>query len=105
MSRLASVLTNAGRLLNWLATTLGRILAALIGEVHWQAPAWGRRTGGWLARGGTAIAARPARSAVVAAIAVALAVGGWHGWQVWQARPQPVKVQFSVAEVPRTQIE
>jgi alpha-2-macroglobulin len=105
MRPFAKVFAALRQLLQWLLAAVGRALAAIFGHVQWQAPGWARWTGGQMATGGRAVAARPLASVIVAGLLLAAVAGGWHGWKAWQARPQPIKVQFTVSEVARTQIE
>ncbi|MET0659394.1 MAG: alpha-2-macroglobulin [Steroidobacteraceae bacterium] len=98
-ARVASVLSAVVRF-------IGRGLAALFGQVHWQPPAWaaaiGKRAQAGAASAG-ATARRHPRATAFGAIAFALSiVGGLWLWQWYQSRPKPVEVTFAITAPPVT---
>ena len=77
----------------------------VLGELSWDAPPWARWTGGKVATGARAVAARPALSGAAVLLLAAIAAGGVYGYKWWQARPKPVEVKFTVTNPPRTPLE
>ena len=79
---------------------------AVFGEVRWQRPQWltlaSARTQQGIASFGTAVRASPARSAAIAAGALAVIVGGYFLWQWYENRPKPVEVAYRVNPVAPT---
>ncbi len=101
MSFLTALSRAGARVVAW----IGKLLALVFGQWHWQAPAYLRWVGRGVAAAGRGIVARPGRAAIVLAVVVAAAAGGWYGWKWWEAQPKPVEVKFEVSDPQRTAIE
>ncbi|MGJ0516969.1 MAG: alpha-2-macroglobulin family protein [Methylomicrobium sp.] len=98
MARLFAVLSLLWRyfLLGW---------RSLFGVWHWDKPDWVNRLGGWFAPRIHYLKGHPWQS--ISALLLAAGVGGasWYGYHLWESRPQPVTIDFSVAQPERMKIE
>ena len=89
MDLLRFLLLLPGRLVTGLLNALGWMLAPLVGQISWSAPAWMH-----------VVRRRPVQSVVAVLAAALLASGGWFGWQWYQHRPrpkEPLKISWQVS--------
>ena len=82
-----------------------RGVRAVVGEWHWLPPRYLGASAAQLQRAGRAARARPALTAGVLVLAVAVGAAGVAAWRWWQAQPKPVEVTVDVAPIGRTVIE
>jgi len=70
---------------------LGRVLAALFGEMTWRAPRWAGAVGAASTASWHGIRQRPRLSAGVVAAVLLLGLASWQAERWWKSRPQPPK--------------
>ena len=77
-----------------------RIFTAVFGDVSWQPPGWLSSSTAATRRGrailATAVRERPRQSALIAASALVVIIGGLFAWRWYEARPKPVAIAVTV---------
>jgi uncharacterized protein YfaS (alpha-2-macroglobulin family) len=66
-----------------------RVVRAVVGEVTWRPPGWGRAVGGSMAR-------HPAWWSVSLAILMGAGAGGWWTWSWYAHQPKPPTVEWII---------
>ena len=93
------------KLLHKLTHGLLSVMRQALGEFHWTAPTWLRRTAGLLSATGRRAKRRPVLTLLALCAVTALGIGSWKTSRWWKARPKPHLVEFQIFEPSRTEIE
>ena len=100
MSESNGVGARGARVLSAGVRFVGRVFAAIFGQLRWQPPVWGAAVALRLRSGAVravGVARNRPRATAVGAIAFAVVVlGGLWLWQWYERQPKPVEVSFAV---------
>jgi uncharacterized protein YfaS (alpha-2-macroglobulin family) len=102
MQSLKSLLLKFLHLLVGIRDAFAAVLAALIGDWHWSAPAWVRAMQRLAQALVAKIRAQPRASAVTVGLIAIVLGGGYAAWQWYQHLPKPVEIEFTVQAPART---
>lgn len=99
---LLKIFQTASQVIALIAAALGALFGALWGDWHWSPPAWVRALQRAWATLLAKIRAEPRKSAITAAVIVALLGGSYALWQWYQHLPKPVEITFTMQAPERT---